>query len=164
MNLRISQRNQELSLKTQELALKSQEQTLETRQAQLFMQSFNIWLTQGFIEKSLELANQEWRDFEEWSNKYGFKNNPNAAIKYFTVDTFFEGLGVLVKRKLVDPWLVDEFMSADIIAYWNKMRPVAEGIRRQGGWELWAENSEYLYDEVYKVYKQQHPDLNASTQ
>jgi len=27
-----------------------------TREAQLFMQSFNIWLTQGFIEKSLARA------------------------------------------------------------------------------------------------------------
>ncbi len=44
LNIRISQRNQELMLKsqetsvmTQELALKSQQQTLETRQVQLFM-------------------------------------------------------------------------------------------------------------------------------
>jgi hypothetical protein len=39
------------------------------------------------------------------------------------------------------------------------MRPIAEGMRKEKGWELWAENSEYLYNEVLKVYRQQHPEL-----
>ena len=147
LNLRVSQRNMKANL--------------ETRQAQLFMQSFNLWLTSGMIENYLELFQQDWKTYEEWVEKYGMKNNPKAALIYFKLDTFFEGIGVLVKRKLVDPWLVDEFMSSDIISYWEKMRPVAEGIRKQQGRETWAENSEYLYDEVLKVYKQQHPDLVA---
>jgi hypothetical protein len=27
------------------------------------------------------------------------------------------------------------------------------------GWETWAEHSEFLYDEVCKVYRAQHPDV-----
>ena len=99
-----------------------------TREAQLFMQSFNLWLTSGMIDNYLELFEQDWNTYQEWVEKYGRKNNPKAALIYFKLDTFFEGLGVLVKRRLVDPWLVDEFMSSDIISYWEKMRPVAEGV------------------------------------
>ena len=49
MNLRITQKNQELSLKTQEIALKAQQQSLETRQAQLFMGIYNTAMSRDFI-------------------------------------------------------------------------------------------------------------------
>jgi hypothetical protein len=39
------------------------------------------------------------------------------------------------------------------------MRPVAEGLRKQEGWATWAENSEYLYDEVVKVFGEQRPEI-----
>jgi hypothetical protein len=148
-----------INMRIQQLTLKAQEQSVETRQAQLFMQSFNLWITSGLIDKYIELMNQQWKDYNEWAEKYGPKTNPEGALVYARLDTFFEGIGTLVKKKLVDPWLVDEFMGSDVIRYWKKMRPIAEGTRKLDGWETWAENSEYLYDEVVKIYREQHPEI-----
>jgi hypothetical protein len=32
-------------------------------------------------------------------------------------------------------------------------------MRKDKKWATWGENSEYLYDEVNKIYKKQHPEL-----
>jgi hypothetical protein len=73
MNLRISQKNQELmlksqesSVKTQELALKSQQQAAETRQAQLFMQIFNKYYDQEFWKTWMTLTTREWKSYDDW--------------------------------------------------------------------------------------------------
>ena len=146
LNIQNNQRNQKLSFE-------SQRQTLETRQAQLFMQSFNLWLSSGYDNKLTELMyRQEWNDYDDWKEKYGPITNPQAASNYTAVDTFFEGLGTLVKRNLIDPELVDDLMGGDIVAYWSKMRPIAEGVRRDYV-PTFAENSEYLYNVVKKIYE-----------
>ena len=76
MNLRITQKNQELSLKaleqsakaqelslkTQEIALKAQQQSLETRQAQLFMGIYNTAMSRDFIS-ILHKANIQPKDW-----------------------------------------------------------------------------------------------------
>jgi hypothetical protein len=136
--------------------------TLQTRQAQLFMQSFNIWLSLGYADKLAKLLfNQHLSDFNDWKEKYGPENNPRGASVYFSLDTYFEGSGTQVKKKLIDPEFNDELMASDLIAYWSKIRPVAEGIRRMKGYEMWGKNSEYLYDEVSKIYRMQHSDTGV---
>ncbi len=73
MNLRMSQKNQELSLKTQELAYKAQEQTLETRQAQLFMQIFQRFNEPDFFDKYTTFLSWKWKDYDDFMSKYGQK-------------------------------------------------------------------------------------------
>jgi len=168
LNLRISQRNQEISLKnqelsqkTQELMLKAQEQTLETRQVQLFMQYFNVWMSPGYLDNYVELYNQQWSDFNDWEEKYGVRNNPRGFLVYTTIENYYEGLGILVRRGLVDPHLVDDLMGSDIINYWDKMRPIAEGMRKDKKWATWGENSEYLYNEMKRIRDKQHLELKT---
>jgi hypothetical protein len=168
LNLRVSQRNQEISLKnqelsqkTQELMLKAQEQTLETRQVQLFMQYFNFWMSPGYLEKFVELLNQQWSDFDDYMEKYGYGNNPSGFQAYATIENYYGGLGLLVRRGLVDPHLVHDLMDTDIINYWDKMRPILEGMRRDKKLATWGENSEYLYNVVSKIYREKHPNLVA---
>ena len=58
---------------------------------------------------------------------------------------FFEGVGVLLYRKLVDIAVVDDPFSSPVEISWEKIKPVAEGERKQfGGSRIW-EWSEYLY-------------------
>jgi hypothetical protein len=153
MTLRYTRRNQELTLK-------AQEQALETRQAQLFMQLFDRWLASGYAEKLVELLfHQEWKDYKDWEEKYGPERNPEAANVYFTLDTYFEGVGTLVERKLVDPSLVEDLMGWDIVTYWDKIRPIAEGIRKNRNIPSWAEKSEYLYNQIFAIAEKEHSEL-----
>ena len=71
----------------------------------------------------------EFDGFEDWREKYSVKVNPDVFLSYGLVETFFEGIGVLFQRGLLDISMIDDFMSSDLEAYWLKMKPVTEGLR-----------------------------------
>jgi hypothetical protein len=138
---------------------KSQKQTLETRQAQLFMQIYNRLTHADFTEKWNEVLNYEWTDFDDFIHQYGQKNNPKTFSTIQSIELFFEGIGVLVSRGLIDVSLVDDVMSNIILLYWRKYGKIAHEMRIQYNLPQYAEWTEYLYNEVRKVAVQQHPEL-----
>ena len=135
MNLRISQKNQELSLNTQELALKSQEQTLETRQTQLFMQIYMKYLEDDLFGKNYWiLMRREWRDPAGYFEKYGTipeKESDGGDLNKMM--TFYEGVAVLVNRKMIDVSLVYELMPTNVTAFWAKFEPLILYLRTHRG-------------------------------
>ena len=151
MNLRMSRKNQELSLKTQE-------QTLETRQAQLFMNVYQRFGEPDLLGAWYEAMSCQWRDFDDFIAKYGQEANPAFWIKFLTLGTFFEGIGVLVKRGYIDATLVDDMMSMHIVTYWQKFEPIIMGFRRIWNSPTVNEYFETLYDAVYEIWRQQHPE------
>ena len=114
-------RNQQ---RTRELTLKAQEQATETRQAQLFMQIYDKFIDYGRTEINTEVFNFEWKDNEDFWSRYSFEADPEAYRKWNNVAGFFEGVGVLVKRKLIDPEVVDDLMSWSTLSFWEKYGPV----------------------------------------
>jgi hypothetical protein len=90
----------------------------------------------------------EFEDYSDYRKRCAENAEVNAAL--MTVNVFFEGIGVLVKRKLVGMDLVDDLLSSDILGTWEKMKPLVEGIRksfaRPQSWEWF----EYLYNEMQK--------------
>lgn len=144
--------------KTRELQLKTQQQAEETRQTQLYMRLWEKWVSEDFLRHFVKTYEWEFDNYEDWLKKYGPKNNPEAWLSYALIETFFEGVGVLVKRGFLDVSIVDDFMSSDLESYWLRMKPVVDGFRST---EIptWAEHTEYLYNEVMKIRRQQHPQL-----
>ena len=68
---------------------------------------------------------------------------PKLSIGYF-----FDGLGVLVRRRLIDISLVDDLMSSSIFWLWEKMEPIVrERRKRRSRPQIW-EWVEYLYNEM----------------
>jgi hypothetical protein len=82
-------------------------------------------------------------DFDAYQEKYGLSDVNE-------IGWFFEGVGVLLHRKLIDIAVVDDLFSSPIKISWEKLKLVAEGERKQSGrpqvWEWW----EYLYNEMQK--------------
>jgi hypothetical protein len=145
--MRNSQRNQEL-------ARKAQEQALETRQAQLFMSIYTRVNEVEFWHNFMEIRQWEWESFEEYNEKYSLCTEMSA--KFNSVGTFFEGMGVMVKRKLIDVTVVDDLLSGPIMSLWQKFEPILlEDRRRRNMPTLW-EWFEYLYEEVRKVAEKEH--------
>jgi len=67
-----------------------------------------------------------------------------------TVCAFYEGIGVLLHRKLVDIGLIDDLFSTPIIQVWEKIGPlVKQGRERWKRPQIW-EWFEYLYNEMKK--------------
>ena len=86
---------------------------------------------------------REAMDYNDYTKKYGW----SEALE---VGMFFEGIGVLLHRRLVDIDLVDDLFSGPIKMTWEKMKLLAEGARKHLNQATVFEWFEYLYNEMQK--------------
>jgi len=91
--------------------------------------------------------------------KYG--NNIEAETIFSQAATMFEGIGVLIKRKLIDPSMVDDLMSGVTLRGWEKFGSVVKERRVRENKPYYYEFWEYLYDEVSAIAHKQHPELKT---
>ena len=126
-----------------------------TRQAQLFMQIFSRQYDIDQRRSIHLIQNMEYEDFDDFMDKYGLENNPDAYLRMSSLGTYFEGVGVLVKRNLVDPSMVDDLMSGRIVDYWETIGPMTKEHReRTGDYEAY-EHVEYLYNVIKSIQDKQ---------
>jgi hypothetical protein len=138
---------------------KTQQMQLETRQAQLFMNVYSTFTSYEFKKQwNTVMHVWQWDDETEFNSKYGYEN-PIEFTKIDVVATFFEGIGVLVKRGLVDISFVDDLMSAHIVTSWEKFKPMIENWRERDNNPQLSEWWEYLYNEVKPIMEDQHPEI-----
>jgi len=145
MTIRANQRNQQMQL--------------ETRQAQLFMQIYSGFTDREMNRMQFEFQTWEWDDYDDWERKY--ESNVDALSLRATIGAYYEGMGVLIKRGLIDPNLVDDLMSTPILMYWRKFEPVIKEARRRSGYPQRAEYQEYLYNQIMAIAEKQHPELKT---
>ena len=157
---------------------KNQETQLETRQAQLFMNLYETYRSLEFRKQWTMILQQEWTDIDDFMEKYGSDNNPEAWSNWMSVASFFHGIGILVKKGLVQPSLLDELISPNVFMAWVMMGPIVKGFeeyvkrpsirnryRDAEGHSLskifksWS-GFEYLYDEL-KRREQQRLELKT---
>jgi len=123
---------------------------VETRQAQLFMQLYDHYLNRDTTRDENELLfHWKWKDFDDFWQKYGPETNIEAFAKWDSLETYFKGVGVLVKRKLIDLDLVRDLMGTGVILHWEKFGSVVKEFRRRY-WPHAYEWYEYLYNEMKK--------------
>lgn len=118
----------------------------KTRQTQLFIQLYNRLTDNQFYEEYRKLREQEWTDLDDYIEKYGF--GPSLF------DIYLEGVGLLVKRGLIDIHLVDDLMSSLVIGYWRSHGEIMLGMRKRRNLPQIAEWTEYLYNEIIKTSNQ----------
>ncbi len=137
MTLRNTRRNQELQL--------------ETRQAQLFLNIYNVYSSKQFQKDREELMHlREWTDYDDFFAKYGSDVDPEAKAIFDSIFLWLEGLGVLVKRGLIDPELVHDLLYGFIINFWERHLPIISRWREQHGPKM-VEDLESLYDHMNRL-------------
>jgi hypothetical protein len=138
MTIRTNQRNQQIQI--------------ETRQAQLFMQMYNRWNSLELRKQFDNFVNATLDDYESFLE---YTQNEASRTGFRIVASFVEGIGVLVKRGLIEASFVDDLMSGRIIDYWEAVGPWAlESRKRTGDYEL-AEHTEYLYGVIKSIQDKQ---------
>jgi len=90
---------------------------------------------------------RECDDFDAYMKEHGL-------LEVNEVGWFFEGVGVLLRRKLIDIGLVDDLFSSPIKRAWEKMKPIAEGERKYAQRPQIWEWFEYIYHEMKKREQQ----------
>jgi len=133
---------------------KNQELQLETRQAQLFMSIYNRFNEVEFWRQLYEIRQWEWESLEEYNEKY--ESRPEIISKWLAVGSYFEGMGVMVKRNLFDAAFIDDLMSGPLMSLWEKWEPTIYEMRRRRNMPTLWEWYEYLYNEVRKIAEKEH--------
>jgi hypothetical protein len=117
------------------------------RQTDLIMRLYSRYGSEGFQKTLDKLRQRELKGFHEYVEKYGL-------AEWVTVGTFFEGIGILLRRKLVDIDLVDDLFTAPLKMAWDIMKDSIIEARREYGQPTIFEWFEYLYNEMQKREQQ----------
>ena len=118
------------------------------RQTDMVMRLYATFGSTEFQKAYQKMMNLEYEDYADYVKRYGTNTEVQAAVT--SVSVFFEGIGVLVKRNLINMSLVDDLLSTDILSTWEKRKPIVEGSRKKSGRPQAWEWFEYLYNEMKK--------------
>ena len=91
----------------------------KARQAQLLMNLYESYRSTESRRQSLEIQSWEWKDPNEFFEKYGQEVNPDAWALWEAKTSFFNGIGILLKRNLIDIELLDELLTSSVNRHWN---------------------------------------------
>jgi hypothetical protein len=96
------------------------------------------------------IANLQFKDYDDFVEKYGPAHDGTkpAQMAIQAIGNYFNGVGILLHRKLIDVNLVRDHFPTKLA--WEKLEPIVKGFRRQYEWGDWLEYFEYLYLELQK--------------
>jgi hypothetical protein len=122
----------------------------KTRQAQLFMQIYTRVQEPEFMKNWNEVMDRDWKEVvESW--KAGGAKTPFQNVSWLSVAMYFEGIGVLLKKGLIDADFVYELMPTRASSYWAKFEPFFREVRTSMNFPQAGRNAEYLAVELNKL-------------
>jgi hypothetical protein len=113
------------------------------RQTDLVMKLYSQFNSLEFQKIYHEILKREAKDYYDYDKKYGW-------AEATAVGMFFEGIGILLKRKLIDLDLVDDMFTSPIKWAWEKMKDMTLEVRKVRNQPEILEWFEYLYNEMKK--------------
>lgn len=123
------------------------------RQTDLVVRLYSAFSGKELQEGYFEIRQLEFVDYDDFMKKYRMPSK--SIVPLWQVCKFFDGVGVLLRRKLVDIGLVDELFHTEATLLWEKVKPIAEGRRKELNQPTIYQPFEYLYNEL-KKREQQH--------
>mgnify|MGYP006266702087 CR=1 FL=1 len=124
------------------------------RQTDLLMR-LAPWLnmTSGELQRAMvRLINLDFKDYGDFVKKYGpLASDKPEQMAIMTIGNYFEAVGDLLSRKLLDLDLVWDYWGETFVTLWqSKFRIYVEGVRKELGQLEFADAGEYLYNEMKK--------------
>ena len=119
---------------------------VKTRQTDLVMTLYSTFGSKEFQEQWAKFLSADYTDYNDFVKMYG--------LTWPEIGIFFEGVGVLLHRKLIDIGLVDDLFTGPIKITWEKSKHIVEDAKKQLNQPQWAEWFEYLYNEMQKREQQ----------
>ena len=114
----------------------------------------NPWMNVSGSELTDAIAKTwslEYKDYDDFVERYGpySLDKPEQKAVHMLMN-YFEGIGMLLKRNLMDPDFAWDLFGSGYFLAWEKVKPWVEGLRKQ--WNMPDSYSffEYLYNEMKK--------------
>ena len=140
------------------------ETELETRQIQFCWQALER-VHNKFATRMLEiLYQQDFKDYEEWREKYGPDTNTDAYASYYQVTSTFQGLGYLVQKEVLElEALSKHIRPRSIIFLWEKIEPIVK-VHRERLNPTAYDSFEYLANELRALLDQRTVQARTHTE
>ena len=117
------------------------------RQTELVTRLYSIYASEGFQKEWYIFMTEETNDFLTYQKKYAVELPPTAV--------FFNGIGVLLSKKLIDIDLVNRLFGGVYMRFWERGKPMLESCRREFNSPTLGFGLEYLYNELKKFQQRQ---------
>lgn len=129
----------------------------ETRQAQLFMDIYDEFYNPKWHRSWMELVYvvQDEEMIDSDGIPIFLKGEIDKYVGASALASYFEGIGLLVKKGLIDIELVAELMSTPLIFVWQRVEELVKRVRELTGRPQIYEWFEYLYNEMLKIPSRQ---------
>lgn len=98
-------------------------------------------------EAITQVCSIEYENYKDYLEKYSGKPE-HVMLKI--LGNYFEGIGILVHRKLVEADIVYNFWGDIVQLSWEDVKPLIVGMREDSGDQNMFRFWEYLYDEMKK--------------
>ena len=120
------------------------------RQTDIAVRLFSIYMSDEFRDALAKVWNLKFDNYEDYVRKYGFMWTSEGEVPKTVskICVFFNALGVLVRRRLIDIEIVADLLWVE--RSWLKLKPIIEGVRKQYNSPTYHNDFEYLYDEMKK--------------
>jgi hypothetical protein len=116
---------------------------IKQRQTDLVIRLYSTMGSSSFQEVWEKTRDRQYEGFKSYETKYGFREVNQLGI-------FFEGIGVLLHRKLIDIDLVDDLFTAPVKMQWESTKALVKDYRKERNLPTMFEYFEYLYNEMQK--------------
>ena len=120
------------------------------RQTDLVMRLYSTFGSKEFQDAWTRIESIEFKNYDEYVKKCGLGDYAQCA-------TFFEGIGVLLQKKLIDINLVDALFSVPLKFMYERMKPIIEANREQLHNQRVFEHFEYVYNEMQEREQKLQP-------
>jgi hypothetical protein len=111
------------------------------RQFDTVMRLYSHFGEDAFVRHFNRVTNWSYDTYDAYLEK----RTEDDYISLTVVTVFFEGMGLLLKRKLAPIDLIDDLLSGPILLAWPKTQPIWVGFRAQYNVPAAAEWFEFLY-------------------
>ena len=117
------------------------------------------WLNMSggeLLQAYVKVLNLDFKDYDEFVEKYGqpLAEKPEQ-MAIMTVGNYFEAVGTLLRKRLLDLDLVWEYWGETFITLWQRRYKVyVEGVRKEFNQPEFRDAGEYLFYEMQKRERQ----------
>jgi hypothetical protein len=104
-------------------------ETTKNRRATTSNNVQQLFLTEEWQQRFLDVMSMQWKDFEDFKNKYDSSINPESYVKRNSLLVQYDNVGKQYRSGVID---LDAFGSVSayaLVLAWLKFKPIIEGYR-----------------------------------
>jgi hypothetical protein len=137
----------------------------KTRQTTTLMQLHQARFNEEGTVRFWKLLALQFDDFEDYMERYGPVSHPEdggVRALFSAVASFYDGLGMMLKKGIVDRDSVYDLFGVRCLMIWFKLETLIKGLRTlgsMGGGARLFENFEFVADEMIMIAKQRGQPL-----